>query len=102
MTTTKKPRKPTKWALCLHLLTQRPLYSIQANRAYGDTALHSTISTLTHSYGMDFRRDPIRVRCRNGELKTFTLYTLEPSCLERAALLLKPFSFSVELPPIED
>ena len=49
------PKPPTKAEACMSaFLKLGTMTTIDANREYGDTALHSIISTLTHKHGVEF------------------------------------------------
>jgi hypothetical protein len=91
-----KKRKPTKWALCLYYLTQRPLFALEALRLYGDTCLNTSISDLTKKHGLIFHKEWITHHHQNGGTTEFMRYTLAQECREQAAALLKPFGLEVK------
>lgn len=92
----RKPRKLTKWARCLHYLTQRPMFELEAFDLYGDTCLHTTVSDLKQRFGLMFKHEKVKHQHRGGGVAIFTKYTLAPESRERAAALLKPFGIEVK------
>jgi len=49
------PKPPTKAEACMTaFLKLGTMNTIEANKEYGDTALHSIVSTLTHKHGVEF------------------------------------------------
>ena len=49
------PKPPTKAEACMSaFLKFGTMNTIEANKEFGDTALHSTVSTLTHVHGVEF------------------------------------------------
>ncbi len=70
---------PTKLELCLQELLIRGdagLAELEALNSYGDTCLHSTISTLANSKGLIFKRVPEKHTHQRGGVTRFTRYSL--------------------------
>jgi hypothetical protein len=70
------------------LFAGNSLHRFQAERI-GDHCLHSTISTLTHDYGLAFERRPVRVPNRFGSMTKVKEYRLAQSSRDPAEQLLK-------------
>jgi len=87
-TATSKIKKLPKGIVSLKALETRSLIEPEALALYGDTCLHSTISTLwnTHSIGFDRKSEKYGL---HGAL--FTRYTLQESSRERAHQLIKHY-----------
>jgi hypothetical protein len=84
-TATSKIKLLPKKIVSLKILEVRSLIEPEALKLYGDTCLHSTVSTLwnTHNIGFD------RVSEKYGVHKvSFTRYTLQENSKERAAQLI--------------
>ncbi|MFW8589914.1 hypothetical protein ACOI22_03840 [Glaciecola sp. 2405UD65-10] len=89
-----KPAKPPlKVELCLSMmLANGPNGSnqLEAFSEYGETCLHSTISTLANSHGILIHRQTEKHRNRAGGFAHFTRYTLaDPYSVELAHALLQ-------------
>ena len=88
-------RAPYKIELCLaELLTrgEAGLFELEALQAYGDTALHSTISTLANSHGFTFRRLDHRHTNQFGLVVHFTRYILtDDEQIDKAKSQLKHY-----------
>ncbi len=84
-TATSKLAKIPKKIVSLKVLEFRSLIEPEALKLYGDTCLHSTISTLwnTHNIGFDRTSEKYGVHGVN-----FTRYTLQESSRERALQLI--------------
>lgn len=67
------------------------MIELEAFSAYGDTCLHSTISTLANSHGIFFfRQDKQPHRHRHGGIAYFTRYYLtDDKAKEKAERLLE-------------
>jgi len=91
MTTRPIPKK----AICLAHLLRRSLTTLEALSLYGETALHSTISELTHTHGLLFHRKREAHQHQGGGTAYFVRYTLAPESREAAATLLKHYGLSV-------
>lgn len=79
---------PTKIARVLrHLLSGKTLIRFEAERI-GDHCLPSTISTLTHSYGLAFSRTQEKAPNRWGAPCDVTRYGLPESEHRRALIVL--------------
>ena len=70
-----------------HLLHHGPLNRFEAERI-GDHCLHSTISSLAHSYGLTFARTPEKVPNHWGQPCDVIRYSLPASERRRALLVL--------------
>lgn len=77
-----------KKILALKHLIKHSLITLEASRLYGDTALHSTISTLSNTHGITFERKREAHIHQNGGLTYFTRYTLSELCRVRAEQLV--------------
>jgi len=74
-----KIKPPTKIELCLIELLKHGahgLIELEALAAYGETSLHSTVSTLANSKGLIFKREKQRHNNRRGGAVYFTRYSL--------------------------
>lgn len=58
---------------------------LEANKRYGETCLHTSISTLDNSYGIRFKRQPENIKNRAGTLSRFTRYSFLTESDERRA-----------------
>ena len=87
--TTSTGKAPTKISRVLaYLLQDRSLNRFEAERL-GDHCLHSTISSLTHGYGLNFARKSERVPNHWGLPCQVTRYSLPLSERKRASNVLK-------------
>lgn len=84
-TSTKAPSKISR--VLAHLLRHGPLNRFEAERI-GDHCLHSTISSLAHSYGLTFTRTPEKVPNHWGQPCDVIRYSLPASERRRALLVL--------------
>ncbi|SIS82658.1 helix-turn-helix domain-containing protein [Neptunomonas antarctica] len=89
-TSNKAKPLPLKIIALTHLL-KRSLITLEATSLYGDTALHSTISTLTHKHGLVFHRKRVTHQHRHGRSVYFTRYTLSDDSRETAEALVKHY-----------
>lgn len=92
--TPKSNAKP-KYIVALSILVTRSLNELEAFSLYGETCLHSTISTLHNGKGFDFERvlEPHTHRARG---KThFMRYTLQKKHRAKALNLLKYYDLEV-------
>jgi hypothetical protein len=74
-----KIKPPTKIELCLIELLKHGahgLIELEALAAYGETSLHSTISTLANSKDLTFKREKQIHKNRQGGAVYFTRYSL--------------------------
>lgn len=79
-----------KYIVCLRYLLERgSLVELEAFRLYGETCLHSTISTLANSYGFTFHRVSEKHRHRGGGDTHFTRYSLIAGDRRRAVAMVK-------------
>lgn len=86
--TTSTGKAPTKIGRVLaYLLQDRSLNRFEAERL-GDHCLHSTISSLTHSYGLKFARQSERVPNHWGLPCLVTRYSLPATEYKRARNVL--------------
>lgn len=86
--TSKQPKPlPLKIIALTHLL-ERSLNKLEALNLYGDTALNSTISTLTHKHGLVFERKNELHQHRNGGNTHLTRYTLSEDIRNSAEALV--------------
>lgn len=84
-----KIKPPTKNEVALSHLLDQSLNTFEANRLYGDTCLHSTISLFENSYGFSFRRSPERIANRVGTKVTVTRYRLMTDHEQKAKNLVR-------------
>lgn len=74
-----KPKPATKQEICLLALLNagtNGLNTMEANRLYGETALHSMISIFRNHYGIIIGGERETVICRVGTPTTFARYKL--------------------------
>jgi hypothetical protein len=87
--TTSTGKAPTKISRVLAFLLQdHSLNRFEAERL-GDHCLHSTISRLSNTYGLNFTRQPERVPNHWGQPCMVTRYNLPASERKRARGILK-------------
>ena len=84
-TATSKPVKSPKKIVALKHLLTTSLISPEAHSLYGDTALHSTISSLWNTHSIGFDRKPEKHGIYGA---LFTRYTLQESSREKAHQLI--------------
>lgn len=89
-TSNKARSLPLKIIALTHLL-KRSLITLEAMSLYGGTALHSTISDLTHDHGLVFDRQMEPHQHRNGGKTHFMRYTLSDGSREAAESLVKRY-----------
>ncbi len=88
-TTTTSPKKLPKKIVALKYLMLRSMIQPEAHKLYGESCLHSTISTLWNEHGIAFKRIPETY----GQFDArFTRYTLIEESRERAAKLISSYS----------
>lgn len=78
-------RKLPKKIVALNLLLKRSLIQPEAYAAYGETCLHTVISTLSNEHGIAFAR--VSEKYGNYGAR-FTRYTLQEDCREKALKLV--------------
>ena len=83
-----------KYIITLRILLQRSLIELEALSIYGETCLHSTISTLSNQKGIRFYRKSEAHKHRNGGVTHFTRYSIFDEDKEKAKALIKPFEAS--------
>lgn len=89
---TAKPRRTPKYIVSLKELIERGeagLNELEALSAYGETALHSTISTLCNGHGLEFKRVFEPHRHRRGGITHFMRYTLIDR--DKALSMVQPY-----------
>ena len=94
-TSKKKIKAPLKIELCLVELLKRGdkgLVELEALNAYGETCLHSTISTLANDKGLKFKRQTeSHIHQHRGKVY-FTRYSLlDDKETEKAQMLLNDY-----------
>ena len=89
--TSKLYRLPKKIIALKHLLTTS-LIEPEALRLYGDTCLHSTISTLCNTHNIEFDRRPEKYGAFHS---MFTRYHLQPSSRTTALNLVNHYERSL-------
>jgi hypothetical protein len=77
-------KPPTKKETALTNFLQGSMNSIDANRQYHDTCLHTTVSGLVRDHGIEFLRTPERVKNHAGTYSVFTRYRLHPDDVVKA------------------
>jgi len=91
----KKIRPPYKLELCVKELLKRceaGLTQLEALNAYGETCLHTTISTLVSNKGLAFKRVPAPHTHRHGGKAIFVRYSLlNEEEIAKAKVLLNYF-----------
>ena len=84
----KAQKKPTKIERILHaFVSGEQLHRFTAFQLR-ETALHSTVATLVHSYGLTIDRKPITIE-RQGDKVQVMLYWLSLTSQQEAERLLK-------------
>lgn len=94
---TPKSNANPKYIVALSILATRSLNELEAFNLYGETCLHSTISTLWNNKGIGFDRvlEPHTHRARG---KThFMRYTLQKRHRAKALNLLQHYNIEVGL-----
>jgi hypothetical protein len=75
-----KPTKPPfKIEVAAILLVKRCHQGViqpEAHRVYGESCLHTSVSTLFNNYGIRFKRQPESITNRAGSVSNYTRYTL--------------------------
>jgi hypothetical protein len=87
-------RKTTKLERIARVFLKGGWHNFQSIREYGDSCLHSSISTFRHSHGIEFDDEPDSVRGFGGKPTRCKKYALRrtPENLRRLhALLGEPF-----------
>jgi len=88
-------RAPFKIELCIVELLERResgLIELEALQAYGETCLHTTISTLSNAHGLTFKRSSHQHRSKRGPITIFTRYSLaNEEQIKKAETLLKRY-----------
>lgn len=77
--------RSSKLIVALSHFLERSMISPEANELYGDTALHSTVSTLWNTYGLVFIRE---YEIYGPHKARFVRYTLANASREQARKLL--------------
>jgi hypothetical protein len=72
----KKPKAKTKYNRILQLLYDGAALDFQSVRIFGDSCLHSTVSTLQHDFGVLIDAAPHSVRGWGGRKTSCKLYRL--------------------------
>ena len=78
-----------KYIFTLRILVKRPLVELEAFRLYGETCLHSTISTLSNKKGIRFHRKSEAHINRSGGISYFTRYTIFKEDKGKAYAMIK-------------
>lgn len=78
-------KKQTKLIVALKLLLTRSLIQPEAHKIYGETCLHSTISTLSNKHGIAFSRKSEKYGLYDSR---FTRYTLQEDSRNKALELV--------------
>lgn len=89
----KKIRKLPKKIVALRLLVQRSLIQPEAHFLYGESCLHSTISTLANNHAISFERVPERYGLHNAH---FTRYKLSEQSRATALALISQYESALE------
>lgn len=75
---------------------------LEANQDYGDTCLNSSVSTLSHCYVINFKRESEKINNRVGGISIFTRYWfLTNDDEEKAKALINSLRVKRGLSPIE-
>ena len=77
-------KKLPKKIVALKLLLKRSLIQPEAYASYGETCLHTVISTLSNEHGIAFARASEKYGCHGAR---FTRYTLQEHSREKALKL---------------
>jgi len=76
---TKPAKPPYKMEVALMLFIQygkQGMNTLDANKLYGDTALHSTVSDATNKHRINFKHQPEGIKNRVGTISRYTRYSL--------------------------
>ena len=99
-------KRTSKIELCLIELLERGesgLIALEALEAYGDTCLHSTISTLSNDHGLTFKRSRHRHKSERGHTTIFVRYSLaNDEQVKKAQTLLKHYRAMRGIVALED
>jgi hypothetical protein len=88
-TTTTSSKKLPKKIIALKYLMRRSMIQPEAHELYGESCLHTTISTLWNKHGIAFKR----VAETYGSFDArFTRYTLIEESRERATKLISSYT----------
>ena len=77
--TTKSTKPPFKMEVAARAFIEcgtDGMNSLEANNEYGETCLHTSVSTLTHNHGINFKYQPESIKNRAGSISRFTRYSL--------------------------
>lgn len=85
---TRHKRVVPKYLIALRYLLQGSLIELEALGLYGETCLHSTISTLYNQKGIRFHRKRETHRHRGGGITHFTRYSLFDEDRQKADALI--------------
>lgn len=80
-----------KYIICLRTLLDRSLTELEALNLYGETCLHSTISTLYNKKEIRFHRKPEAHKHRGGGVVYFMRYRIYETDRKKALALIKPY-----------
>jgi len=100
ITPTRPPYKIETCALEFIKRGSTGMIQLEANQAYGETCLHSEISSLVHKHNITFSRVTESVTNRVGLVSSFTRYALLTESIDRAKRLVNHCRKRRGLPPI--
>lgn len=89
--TSRKGKTPKKIIALQHLLI-RSLNQLEALPLYGETCLHSTISTLSNDHNLEFDRVREPHNHQGGGVTHFTRYTLAEESRSQAEVLVNSYT----------
>ena len=101
--TTNSTRPPYKLETSITLFVERGdkgMYQQEANQEYGESCLHTVVSTLTHKHGIKFRTEPCPVVNRVGTTARFVRYFLADGMEVKAQQLINHYRKRRNLAPI--
>ncbi|MAC45539.1 MAG: hypothetical protein CMI12_01620 [Oceanospirillum sp.] len=88
--TNRKGKTPKKIIALQHLM-ERSLNQLEALPLYGETCLHSTISTLSNDHDIDFDRVREQHQHQGGGITHFMRYTLTDDSRSQAQALVNHY-----------
>ena len=83
-----------KYIIALRFLLKMTLIELEAFNLYGETCLHSTISTLSNQKKIRFHRKSEAHQHKNGGVTHFTRYTLFNEDHYKAEILTRKYGAS--------
>lgn len=83
-----QPKELPKKIIALQYLLKRSLVQLEAFDLYGDTCLHTTVSTLRNQHGIEILSEPAEHRRANGKIIRFKRHRITEAGRAAAESLL--------------